>query len=208
MATGKAVDPETKAETLIVAFQMKGEGKSWDDIIEALGKRDDLVQIPSGTLRADYSKWKAGTLNPDVAAKIEAELGPLPKDDTHRKTPKATVTRRKTDTERRSPTPSDSDKEVTVKSNVDTVIHRQYDKPDLTEEEILVKVKAMLKDIEPAERPNVKLAKGEKREFETAMLSVRVPKTLVDELATLKGPKTTHVEKAVMLYLRALKVEG
>jgi hypothetical protein len=87
-------------------------------------------------------------------------------------------------------------------------IQRQAVNDGLSETELLRKVRAMVEGIEPAERPIGATAKGRKSPLQTTMIAIRIPTTLDDELKALHGPKSRHIEKAIMLYLRAMKAEG
>ena len=75
----------------------------------------------------------------------------------------------------------------------------------LSDEELLRKVKAMLDKIEIAERPTT--ARGRESTLKTGMIAARFPKTLIEELEALPGRKSHHLEKALTLYLRAIKSE-
>lgn len=86
--------------------------------------------------------------------------------------------------------------------SLDDVKHRKAVLPEI---ELLLKVKEMLNNIEVAERPTT--AKGRKSSLETGMIAARFPKTLIEELEALPGRKSHHLEKALTLYLRALKSE-
>lgn len=76
-----------------------------------------------------------------------------------------------------------------------------------TEAELLRKVRAMVDAIEPAERPVGATAKGRKSPLQTIMIAIRIPTALDEELKALGGLKSRHVEKAIMLYLRAMRTE-
>jgi len=73
---------------------------------------------------------------------------------------------------------------------------------------LLRKVRRMLHTIEPAERPIGATAKGRKSPLQTDMIAIRIPQTLHEELKALGGLKSRHIEKAIMLYVRAMKAEG
>jgi hypothetical protein len=75
----------------------------------------------------------------------------------------------------------------------------------LSDKEILRKVKAMLNSIEIAERPTT--APGRESTLKTLPIAARFPKALVEELEALPGRKSHHLEKALTLYLRAIKSE-
>ena len=63
----------------------------------------------------------------------------------------------------------------------------------------------MLDDIQVAVRPVGVTAKGRPTTFPTKMVAARFPTAMVEELEALEGPKSYHLEKALMLYLKALK---
>jgi hypothetical protein len=73
------------------------------------------------------------------------------------------------------------------------------------EAELLEKIRAMLDTIEPAERPVGATAKGRYSPLKTKLVALRLPVTLNDELGALGGLKSRHIEKALMLYLKAMK---
>jgi hypothetical protein len=74
-----------------------------------------------------------------------------------------------------------------------------------TEAELLEKIRAMLDTIQPAERPVGATAKGRHSPLKTKLVALRLPVTLNEELKALGGLKSRHIEKALMLYLRAMK---
>lgn len=73
-----------------------------------------------------------------------------------------------------------------------------------TDAELLRRIRNMLDTIEPAERPVGATAKGRPSPLKTIMIAIRIPTSLDDELKALGGLKSRHVEKAIMLYLRAM----
>jgi len=75
----------------------------------------------------------------------------------------------------------------------------------LSDKEMLRKVKDMLDRIEIAERPTT--APGRESTLKTLPIAARFPKALVEELEALPGRKSHHLEKALTLYLRAIKSE-
>jgi len=78
----------------------------------------------------------------------------------------------------------------------------------ISETELLKKVRRMLDTIEPAERPIGATAKGRKSPLQTDMIAIRIPQTLHEELKALGGLKSRHIEKAIMLYVQAMKAQG
>jgi len=76
---------------------------------------------------------------------------------------------------------------------------------ELSESALLKKIRALLDTIEPEERPIGATAKGRKSPLKTTMIAIRIPTTLDEELQVLGRPKSRHIERAIMLYLRAMK---
>ena len=79
-------------------------------------------------------------------------------------------------------------------------------RPDAVEDEndLLKRVAAMLETIQPIERPVGATAKGRKSPLQTIMIAIRIPETLNAELKELGGLKSRHIERAIMLYLKAM----
>lgn len=94
-----------------------------------------------------------------------------------------------------------------LQSESNTARHRLSPSDDVSEGELLRRIRIMLESIEPAERPIGATAKGRKSPLQTKMIALRIPEALYDELEALEGPKSRHVEKAIMLYLKAMKNE-
>jgi hypothetical protein len=99
-----------------------------------------------------------------------------------------------------------------LKSGSKPKVHsdRQCNEPlnELPENELLRRVRSMLYNIEPAERPIGATAKGRKSPLQTTMIAIRIPTNLDEELKALGGLKSRHIEKAIMLYIRAMRAEG
>lgn len=73
-----------------------------------------------------------------------------------------------------------------------------------TEAELFKRIRAMLDDIQPTERVGL-TAPGKKSSMETIPVAIRIPKTLDEKLKKLDGPKSRHIERAIMLYLKAMQ---
>ncbi len=86
---------------------------------------------------------------------------------------------------------------------------RQCSEPvdELSENELLKRVRIMLDKIEPVQRLGL-TAPGRKSSVPPVMIALRVPKALDEELKSLGGLKSRHIEKAIMLYIRAVKAGG
>jgi len=106
------------------------------------------------------------------------------------------------------PLPDSHVREGDLLSGDNSEIQRQPVKDGLSEAEVLRKVRAMLDTIEPAERPVGATAKGRKSPLQTTMIAIRIPTALDGELKSLGGLKSRHIEKAIMLYLKAMNVES
>ena len=79
---------------------------------------------------------------------------------------------------------------------------------DLSEKELLARVRVLLDSIEPAERVPGATARGRKSPLKTTVIAVRIPITLDKALQALGRPKSRHIERAIMLYLKAMKAAG
>jgi len=75
---------------------------------------------------------------------------------------------------------------------------------ELSETGLLKRVRRMLDKIEPVQRLGL-TAPDRKSSVPSAMIALRIPKTLDEELKALGGLKSRHIEKAIMLYVRAMK---
>jgi len=89
----------------------------------------------------------------------------------------------------------------------DAVRHRDARSHEaLSEADILGRAKEILmRGIDVAERPTT--AKGRKSTLKTVMMAARFPSDLVAELEALGGRKSHHLEKALKLYLKIVKLE-
>jgi hypothetical protein len=76
---------------------------------------------------------------------------------------------------------------------------------DLTEKELLTRIRHLLDKIEPEERVPGATAKGRKSPLKTTVIAVRIPITLDKALQALGRPKSRHIERAIMLYVKAMK---
>jgi hypothetical protein len=93
--------------------------------------------------------------------------------------------------------------ESVSQSNVNSDIQR--DSVITDEADLLKRIRAMLDTIKAAERPVGATAKGRMSPLQTRMIAIRIPESLDDELKALGDLKSRHIEKAIMLYLRAMK---
>jgi hypothetical protein len=75
----------------------------------------------------------------------------------------------------------------------------------MTEAELLKGIRAMLDMIEPEERPLGVTGKDRFSPLKTVPVTIRIPKDLDAELKGLRGVKSRHIERAIMLYLKILK---
>ncbi len=75
----------------------------------------------------------------------------------------------------------------------------------ITEDELLQRIRAMLDTIEPAERPIGVTGRDRFSPLKTVPVTIRIPRELDAELKALSGVKSRHIEKAIMLYLKAMK---
>jgi hypothetical protein len=83
-------------------------------------------------------------------------------------------------------------------------------KAPITEAELLKGLRAMLGTIEPVERPLGLTGKGRTSPLQTVPVTIRIPKDLDAELRGLgrRRPKSWHIERAIMLYLKVMEAEG
>jgi hypothetical protein len=77
---------------------------------------------------------------------------------------------------------------------------------DPLEAELIRRIRKMIESIELPERIG-RTSPGKKSDVPTTLTALRIPTSLDQELRALKGPKSRHIEKAIMLYLRVLKVD-
>lgn len=78
-------------------------------------------------------------------------------------------------------------------------------KEPVTNEEILKQAKELLmQDVYVAERPVT--AKGKPSTLPTTQIATRLPNDLLEELRALGGRMSNHVEMAVRLYLKVIKL--
>jgi hypothetical protein len=77
---------------------------------------------------------------------------------------------------------------------------------ELSEKALLLRLRGMLDKIEVIERVGL-TAPNRKSPLKTTMIAIRVPESLDEELKALKGPKSRHIEKAIILYVKAMKVD-
>jgi hypothetical protein len=96
----------------------------------------------------------------------------------------------------------------TLPNDSNSAIQRMSVTDGLTETELLKKVRAMLDTIEPAQRPVGATAKGRKSPLQTTMIAIRIPTVLDEELKSMGGLKSHHIEKAIMLYLKAMRIDS
>jgi hypothetical protein len=105
----------------------------------------------------------------------------------------------KTDADYHRETPIDGGEQVTVP---DTGRHREA---SLTDDEILKRAKKILmQDVYVAERPVT--AKGKPSTLPTTQIAGRFPNELIEELRSLGGRMSNHLEKALRLYLKIIKM--
>ena len=77
---------------------------------------------------------------------------------------------------------------------------------ELSEAQSILHAKEILmRDIDVAERPTT--AKGRPSTLKTVMIAGRFPAELVAELEALGGRKSHHLEKALKLYLKMVKID-
>jgi hypothetical protein len=91
--------------------------------------------------------------------------------------------------------------------SVNSDIHCTSKTGELSEKDLLKIIHALLDTIEPAERPIGATAKGRKSPLQTTMIAIRIPRSLDQQLTALGGPKSRHIEKAIMLYVQAMKAD-
>jgi hypothetical protein len=81
---------------------------------------------------------------------------------------------------------------------------------EISESQLLRRVRGLIEGIEVSERaPRGTTAPGRSapERYRTQMISVRLPLHLIRALEALEGQKTFHVERAVRLYLLAVKAK-
>lgn len=93
-----------------------------------------------------------------------------------------------------------------MQSRVNSDNQRQSPIHELSETELLKRVRTMLDKIEPVQRLGL-TAPGRKTSVPPVMIALRIPKALDEELKALGGLKSRHIEKAIMLYVQAMKTE-
>ena len=74
---------------------------------------------------------------------------------------------------------------------------------EIPETSILFEVKKMLAGIEVAERPG-DTAPGRKSKLQTQLVAARFPVELITKLDALGGKRSHHLERSLMLYLKAM----
>ena len=97
---------------------------------------------------------------------------------------------------------SKKDSKKALQSVNNGVIHRST--AEDADTELLGRIRTMLQGIQPTERYGL-TAPGKKTSVPTELIAIRIPKSLHDELKALGGLKSRHVERAIMLYLKAMK---
>lgn len=101
------------------------------------------------------------------------------------------------------PVPESEIAECAAPSNPNSDIQRIS--PKDSDSELLERIRAILDTIELAERPVGKTGKNRFSPLKTKMIAIRIPESLDDELKALGDLKSRHIEKAIMLYLKAMK---
>jgi hypothetical protein len=166
------------------------QGKKSEEVAQELRKDPWYYPYPAGSLRKFYAQWKKGLL-PEI--KLDA---------TAPATPTNTVLQEGTpqDAASHRAAPPVSEKHLQSPSLDD----RQPQTVSCTDKELLGRIRTMLQEIHVAERVGL-TAPGRKSEIKTTAVACRFPDQLVKELKALPGPMSRHIERACMLYLRALK---
>jgi hypothetical protein len=75
------------------------------------------------------------------------------------------------------------------------------------EADFLKKIRTMIDKIQLRDRVGL-TAPGRESSIKSTMIAVRIPTTLDDELKSLGGLKSRHVERAIMFYVKAMKADG
>lgn len=79
----KDLDPK-RIKTLRWAFRMREQGVTWNDVEGALAHQQDLIHYKSGTLRADYSKYRDMVMTdappPPVTDEDDPKAPPFPEE--------------------------------------------------------------------------------------------------------------------------------
>ena len=98
-----------------------------------------------------------------------------------------------------------TDIEIQGQDLTDNLVIQRKTVTTIPETDLLLKVKEMLSKVEVTERPG-DTAPGRKSTLQTKLIAARFPVDLIEKLDTLGGKRSHHLEKALMLYLRAMDV--
>ena len=225
--SGKRADPTIGALTKAVAAVLNNRGMSRAQIVALLttpeAKAEGLHPYPSGSLGAHLTpEAKAKNLaqaDKDEVNRIASRLlgimagmAGLPSKPPLSEPQPFVVTVSEDQPEHvaislheAGPT-ADGAKQCDTPSlgKVDSSVKRRYTPTETPRVPPLVEVKRMIQELQVSERPQT--APGLKSTLQTTLIAARFPSTLVERLDALGGKRSHHLEKALMVYLRALEV--
>ena len=181
---------EQRIDSLTYAFRLMEQGKTSEETAKELAKDPWFYHYDPRSLQKYYGEWKQGK-RPEITLDATAPA-----------TPTNTVLQEGTPQDAASHRATQPVSEKHLQSPL--LDDRQPQTVSCTDKELLGRIRTMLREIYVAERVGL-TAPGRKSEIKTTAVACRFPDQLVKELKALPGPMSRHIERACMLYLRALK---
>jgi len=212
---GQRITGEERNRSLTVAFRLLRDGRTYDEVHEEL-QAMGLYPFARNSLRAYYSRWNRGEFPHIIIEPTGGVIQRPPSSDAleQRPTEYNTDEMTKPSDEPRD-TPLDTDEvqpdveldrercdtpsDAVQPPEADNAVIQREDK----DRKLLGRIREMLKSTEIPDRGTT--AKGRQSAVKTKLVAARLPVILIDELHALGGRFSHHIEKAVMLYVQAMR---